>query len=78
MKDLLLACVLGLAIGVGLGPIVGAFVDASRSAPPTAPGAILATAATRLREFQYSVIKLRMGNLVDMVATGNVKSNPMP
>jgi len=78
MKYLWIASVLGLAIGVGLGPMVGALVGASRSAPPTAPGALLATAATRLREFQYGVTKLRMGLLVDMITTGNVKSNPMP
>jgi len=78
MKEVLLACVLGLALGFGLGPMVGALVDASRSAPPTEPGTLLATAATRLREFQYGVTKLRVGILVDMVATRNVQSNPMP
>ena len=78
MKDVLLACVPGLALGFGLGPIVGALVDASRSAPPTETGALFATAATRLREFQYGVTKLRVGILFDMFATRNVQSNPMP
>lgn len=78
MKDVLLACVIGLALGLGLGPMVGALVDASQSAPPTEPGALLATAATRLREFQYSVSNLRVSNLVDMVITGNCKSDPKP
>lgn len=76
MKYLWIASVLGLAIGVGLGPMVGALVDASQSSPPTAPGAFLATAATRLREFQYRVGDLRARDLIATVAPICPKQDP--
>ena len=75
MKYVWVAGVLGLALGLALGPMVGALVDASQSTPPTEPGALLATAAARLRDFQYGVSTLRVGTLVDMVTTGTFKAN---
>jgi hypothetical protein len=55
MASLVVAGCLGLILGLGVDPIVGALVDASQSLPPTKPGALPATATTRLREFQSGV-----------------------
>ncbi len=64
---LVMAGVLGLILGVGLGPIVGAVIDASSSTRANEPGMFLATAATRLREFQYRVSAVSVGDLIDTV-----------
>ncbi len=67
MTLLVVAGALGLILGVGLGPMVGALVDASHSTPPTEPGAFLTTAAIRLREFQYRVSTVSVRDLIDTV-----------
>lgn len=73
---LVVAGCLGLTLGLGLGPMVGAFRDAVQTFDPNEPGALLATAATRLREFQYRVRDLRVSDLIDTVTTAYWKQTP--
>ena len=73
---LVVAGCLGLTLGLGLGPMVGAFRDAVETFDPNEPGALLATAATRLREFQYRVRDLRVSDLIDTVTIAYWKQTP--
>ena len=73
---LVVAGCLGLTLGLGLGPMVGAFRDAVETFDPNKPGALLATAATRLREFQYRVRDLRVSDLIETVTTAYWKQTP--
>lgn len=73
---LVVAGCLGLTLGLGLGPMVGAFRDAVETFDPNKPGALLATAATRLREFQYRVRDLRVSDFIETVTTAYWKQTP--
>jgi len=75
MKYLWITSVLGLALGLGLGPMVGAPRDAVETFDPNEPGALLATAATRLREFQYRMGECRLSDLIGTVKTAYWKQN---
>jgi hypothetical protein len=55
--------------------MVGAPRDAVETFDPNEPGALLATAATRLREFQYRMGEFRLSDLIGTVKTAYWKQN---
>lgn len=76
MRFLVVAGCLGLTLGLGLGPMVGALGDAVETFDPNEPGTLLSTAATRLREFQYRVRDFRVSELIDAIKGAYCQRNP--
>ncbi len=66
-RFLVIAGCLGLALGVGLGPMVGALGDAVEVFDPHEPITFLSTAARRQREFQFRVRDFRVSELIDAI-----------
>ena len=60
----------------GLGPMVGALVDAVEAFDPHEPIPFPSTAATHLREFQYRVRDFRVSELIDALNGAYCKQNP--
>ena len=73
---LVVAGFLGLTLGLGLGPMVGAPGDAVESFDPNEPATLLSRAARHLRDFQSGVSDLRMRDLADRVTTAYGKQTP--
>ena len=73
---LVVAGFLGLTLGLGLGPMVGALGDAVETFDPHEPTTLLSRAARHLRNFQSRVSDLRMRDLIETVTTAYWKHTP--